>query len=276
MPTKTIAVHGATGSQGAPVAAALTAAGHVVRPVTRASGADLLDRLSLEAAYRGADAVVLQLPLVYDERALEMAENAARAAESAGIAHLVVNAGGLMPPEPIGVPFVDARHRAAAADVACVTVLQPTIYMENLSAPWCADGVASGDVDYPVPGEAPMRWVATADVAGAVARAIERAAAGWFPLPGRAVTGHDVAAALGAALGRPMRWRTITPAEFGDRIRPYVGDHAADGSAAFYEMLAASPPPAPDPGPALEALGWAPRDVATWAREVSWPLARAA
>jgi uncharacterized protein YbjT (DUF2867 family) len=276
MPTKSIAVHGATGSQGAPVAAALTAAGHVVRPVTRASGADLLDRSSLEAAYGGADAVMLQLPLVYDERALEMAENAARAAEDSGIAHLVVNAGGLMPPQPIGVPFVDARHRAAAAGVACVTVLQPTMYMENLSAPWSADRVAGGDVDYPVPGEAPMRWVATADVAAAVARAIDRAAAGWYALPGRAVTGHEVAAALGAALGRPMHWRTITPAELGDRMRPFVGDHAADGTAAVYEMLAASPPPAPDPGPAREALGWAPRDVATWAREVPWPLARAA
>jgi uncharacterized protein YbjT (DUF2867 family) len=276
MPTKIIAVHGATGSQGAPVAAALTAAGHVVRPVTRASGADLLDRLSLEVAYGGADAVVLQLPLVYDERALEMAENAARAAEETGVTHLVVNAGGLMPPEPIGVPFVDARHRAAAADVACVTVLQPTTYMENLSAPWSADRVASGDVDYPVPGEAPMRFVATADVAGAVARAIERAAAGWFALPGRAVTGHDVAAALGAVLGRPVRWRTIAPAEFADRMRPFVGDHAADGTAAVYEMLAASPPPAPDPGPARGALDWSPRDIATWAREVSWPLARAA
>src|SRR5919197_4512537 len=111
MPTKTIAVHGATGSQGAPVASLLTAAGHRVRPVTRAAGVDLLDRASLEAAYAGADAVVLQLPLVYDERALRMGENAARAAEAAGVAQLVVNASGPLPPEPIGVPFLDERNR---------------------------------------------------------------------------------------------------------------------------------------------------------------------
>ena len=53
--------------------------------VSRANGADLLDRASLEAAYAGADAVVLQLPLVYDARALTMGDNAARAAEAAGI-----------------------------------------------------------------------------------------------------------------------------------------------------------------------------------------------
>ena len=45
---------------------------------------DLLDRASLERAYAGADAVVLQFPLVYDDRALAMADNAARAAEAAG------------------------------------------------------------------------------------------------------------------------------------------------------------------------------------------------
>src|SRR3954452_9936066 len=83
--TKTIAVHGATGSQGEPVAAAFVTAGHVVRPVTRASGGDLLDRASWELAYAGVDAVVLTFPVVYDERVLVMAGNAARAAEAAGV-----------------------------------------------------------------------------------------------------------------------------------------------------------------------------------------------
>jgi nucleoside-diphosphate-sugar epimerase len=278
MTTKTIAVHGATGSQGAPVAALLATAGHTVKPVTRATGADLLDRASLEAAYADADAVVLHLPLVYDERALQMADNVARAAEAAGVGHLVINASGAVPPEPIGMPWVDARHRAAAAEVPRVTVLQPTMYLENLNTPWSAERVAhDGVVAYPVPAEAPMRWVATADVAGAVERAIARGVAGWFALPGTAVTGPEVAAALGAALGRPVRWETITPDAFGDLLRPHVGDHAADGTAAFYRMLATMPPPpAPDPAPARAALEWAPRDLATWARETAWPLARAA
>jgi uncharacterized protein YbjT (DUF2867 family) len=279
MMMKTIAVHGATGSQGAPVAAHLTAAGHQVRPLTRASGADLLDRASLEAAYAGADAVVLQLPLVYDERALQMGENAARAAEAAGVAQLVINTGGVMPPVPIGVPFIDARHRAAAADVPRVTVLQPaTTYLENLSAPWAAERIArDGVVEYPVPPEAPLRWVATADVAVAAERAIARAVAGWFALPGVPLTGHELVEALGTAIGRPLRWQTIAPSEFADLLRPHLGNHAADGTAAYYEMAATAPPaPEQDAGPAREALDWAPRDVETWARSVAWPLARAA
>jgi nucleoside-diphosphate-sugar epimerase len=245
MPTKTIAVHGATGSQGAPVAAALAAAGHLVRPVCRATGVDLLDTRSLEAAYARADAVVLQLPLVFDARALEMAENAARAAATAGIAHLVINAGCLLPPEPIGVPFLDARLRAAAAQVERITLLEPTrLYLENVTA-------------YPLPDDVPLAWVATDDVALAVERAIAGEVAGRFALPGVTATGDELAAALGA------RWQQITPDEFADQLRPHVGDHAADGSAAVYRT--AVPAPTPDGAPARAALGWSPRSIAEWA-----------
>jgi uncharacterized protein YbjT (DUF2867 family) len=240
---KTTAVHGATGSQGGPVAQALASAGHAVRLLSRAAGADLLDRPSLEAAYWGADAVVLQFPLVYDERALAMADNAARAVEAAGVAHLVINTSCPLPPAPIGVPFLDARHRAAAAEVPLLTVLQPPTYLENLSAPWSAQRVVSeGVVAYPTPGDVPMAWVATADVAIAVERSIAREAAGWFALPGETATGRDVAATLGRVLGRTIRWQTISPGAYGNTLRPHLGGHAADGTAAVYRMLAASPP----------------------------------
>jgi uncharacterized protein YbjT (DUF2867 family) len=276
--TKTIAVHGATGSQGRPVAHALAAAGHAVRPLSRGAGVDLFDRASLDAAYAGADVVVLQFPLVYDERALAIADNAARAAEAAGVAHFVINASCPLPPEPIGVPFLDARHQAAAADVPLVTVLQPTTYLENISGPWSAARiVGEGVLAYPMPADVPMTWVATADVAIAVERAIARGAGGWFGLPGEPISGRDVAAALGRVLGRRIDWKTITADAFADMLRPYVGGHAADGTAAVYRVLADSPPARwPDPSAARAALDWAPRDVATWARETRWPLARAA
>ena len=68
------------------------------------------------------------------------------------------------------------------------------------------------------------------------------------------------------AIGHPLRWQTITPDEYGDLLRPHLGDHAADNVAAMYRALAAAPPaPMPDPAPAREALDWAPRDLAAWA-----------
>jgi nucleoside-diphosphate-sugar epimerase len=268
--TKTIAVHGATGSQGAPVAAA----GHDVRPLGRATG-DLLDRGSLDAAYAGADAVVLTFPVVYDERVLAMAENAARAAEAAGVRQLVLNTSGPIPPERTGVPLHDARLIASEAALPVVTVLAPLAYLENLSAPWSAPLVREdGVLAYPVPADAPVSWVATADVGLAAVRAVEGDVGGWFALPGRIYTGHELAAELGEALGLELRWDAITPREFGERLRPFLGAHAAEGTAAVYELMASGPPmPAPDPGPAREALGWEPRSAGAWAAEVAWPLA---
>ena len=274
--TKTIAVHGATGSQGGPIAGAFIAAGHVVRPLTRASGADLLDRASLTAAYTGADAVVLTFPVVYDERVLVMAENAARAVEAAGVRQLVVNTSGPVPPERTGVPFHDARVIAAEADVPVVTVLAPTAYLENLSAPWSARRVLEdGVLAYPVPAEAPLSWVATADVGLAAVRAVAKAIPGRFALPGVTYTGHELAGELGDALGLELRWEMITPREFGERLRPFLGDHAAEGTAAVYELMAAGPtPPAPDPRAAIEALGWEPRRAGQWAADIAWPVTR--
>jgi nucleoside-diphosphate-sugar epimerase len=256
---RTIAVHGATGSQSAPVASRLSAAGHEVRPLSLSVGVDFLDRLSLVAAYACVDTVVLHLPLVYDERALVMADNVADAAAAAGVAHLVLNASAPLPPQPIGIPFLDARHRVAAANVPRVTVLQPTLYLENVVGPWMTSRIlADGIVAYPLPGDVPVPWVGTDDVAVAVERAISRDVTGWFVLPGVPASGQEIAVAIGDRLGRPLRWQTITPDQY--------GDHAADNVAATYRALAAAPPaPMPDPAPAREALDWAPRDLAAWA-----------
>jgi NAD(P)H dehydrogenase (quinone) len=271
--TKTIAVHGVTGSQGGAIATAFVSAGHDVRPLTRATGADLLDRSSLESGYAGADVVVLTLPVVYDERGPRMAENAARAAEAAGVRQLVLNTSGPIPPVRTGVPFLDARVIAGEAELPVVTVLAPTTYLENLSAPWST--IADGVIAYPVSAAAPLAWVATADVALAAVRAVEGAVAGRFALPGNVYTGDALAAELGEALGLTLRWEQLAPRDFAERLRPHLGDHAADGTAAVYEMLATTPPPpAPDPQPAIEALGWAPRRAGEWAASVTWPFAR--
>jgi nucleoside-diphosphate-sugar epimerase len=148
-----------------------------------------------------------------------------------------------------------------------VTVLQPTLYLENVVGPWMTSRMlADGTVAYPLPGDVPLPWVATDDVALGVERAISREVAGWFVLPGVPVSGQEIAEAIGDVLGRPLRWQTITPDEYGDLLRPHLGDHAADNVAATYRALAAAPPaPLPDPAPAREALDWAPRDLASWA-----------
>lgn len=270
MQKKTIAVHGATGSQSKPVTNLLEAAGHSVRRLSRSAGVDLFDRHSLESAYMGADTVMVQFPLIFDERALVMADNVADAVAAAGVKHLVINASSPLPPQPIGVPGLDARHRVAAADVPMVTMLQPTLYLENLTTPWQLPLYADGIIAYPLPAETVrIPWVATDDVAQAIKQVIDEEIVGSFVLPGHAAIGSELADAISSVLGRTVKWQTVAPDKYRDMLLPHLGEHAATSIAANYGMLAAAPSaPEFDPEPARAALDWAPRDAATWASEV--------
>jgi uncharacterized protein YbjT (DUF2867 family) len=147
-------------------------------------------------------------------------------------------------------------------------------YMDNLGAPWSAPRLLAGELAYPVPAEAPIPWVAIDDVAERIVDAITGGEQGTLPICGpRPLTGDQAAAAVGEALGRPVRWRSLTPAELGDRMRPYVGDAAADGVAGLYAAMRSAPPP-PAPDPARLRLGAT--DLGTWARRQAWAESLAA
>ncbi|MEU4624823.1 NAD(P)H-binding protein [Actinoplanes sp. NPDC023801] len=259
----TVVLHGATGTQGRAILQRLLAAGHDVRAVTRrprpdtdpavqAVVADLLDLDALVAAYTGADAVVVQLPLDFSADAVRRADTMLAALGKAGVRRAVFNTGtGLPPAVPIGVPFIDARVRLAAGLPGAVrhaTVLGPAgPYLENLVAPWSRSLIRdNGDLRYPLPAEAPVPWAAAADIGTEIAAQALAAA----PAPARIVagpapvTGPELAAQLTSALGRPVSWQTIEPAEYARMLAPHLGETVAEGIAAAY----AHPAPPPDPG----------------------------
>lgn len=268
MRSSTIAVHGATGTQGAPVVRHLLGHGHTVRAVTRRAGADLTDVQAMTDAYRNVDAVVLQLPLVFDDTAVRQAEAVLAALGKAGVPRVVFNTSGGLPESPVGVPFVDARallRTELPSVVGTVAVLAPAAtYAENLSAAWSAPLVAAGEVRYPVPAQAPIPWVAAADVAAVVADLVTAD----DPTPAQLLAGpedlvgDEVAARLSHAVRRPVQWRTITPAEYEDMLAPHLGPAAAAGVAASY----AAPSPAPDP--TLIRRGTT--TLEEWARRQPW------
>jgi uncharacterized protein YbjT (DUF2867 family) len=273
----TITLHGASGVQGAPVAQRLQAAGHRVRAAVRRPElappgcqpipADLGDRDSLVRAYDGADAVVVQLPQVFDDSALRHAENVAAALAVSGAQHAVLNAGG--PTGATGMPYLDARTLLAGHVAASVEPCAP--YMENLAAPWSAGRIAGGELGYPLPAEAPVPWIALDDVAGRILEAIEQREQGRLPICGpRPLTGHEAAAALAGVLERPIGYRALSPSEFGDRLRPYAGDAMADGTASLYTAMQSAPPPS------FDGVQPGPTDLAAWAAGRTWPGALAA
>lgn len=286
--TSTIVVHGATGTQGAPVVHALLRAGHTVRAAVRhpsaadlpdgvhGVAADLLDTDSLVAAYADADAVVVQLPLVFDpELAVPQAHAVLSALAKAGVARAVFNTGGPIVPAPVGVPYLDARAvlGSGLSDVVgTATVVGPAGgYMENLVAPWSAPLVAGGELAYPLPEFVPMPWVALDDLAAVVAELVVADAPPAVQVVAgpEALTGDGAAAALSEALGREVRWRTVSHLHYETMLAPHLGAEAAAGIAGFY----APPPPGAAPMPAADPshVRVGPTSLDTWASRQVWP-----
>lgn len=288
MKKQTVIVHGATGEQGAAIVRGLLNAGHRVRGIVRrVSGsrlhpdaepvqANLLEPGSLAAAYSGADAVIVQLPLVFaPEPAIRQAEAVLAGLRDAGVQRAVFNTGAMLPTAPVGVPFVDARVLVSAElrhSVEIATVVGPArTYMDNLAAPWSAPLVRAGEVAYPLPRDLPVPWVALDDLGTAVAALITSTAPPPFQIVAgpQDLTGDQVAAELAAALGHPVRWNAITPAAYQEMLAPHLGAEVAQGVAAAYTPPPPGTPPPPQPDPSVMTTGAT--TLLDWAARQTWP-----
>lgn len=281
-----VLVFGTTGAQGAGLPAAVHAAGGV--PVRASSQADqvrawrqagLAGTLAdlgapdtVAAAAKEADAAALHLPISLADRAGLLAS--VRALRDAGLP-VTVNLGSPVPPD--GAPDVMGARSLAAAVVATGAVaLTPTAYLENHAAAWALGPIAAGELVYPRPAEDVIAWVAAADLARAAVAALAADLGGeLLTLAGpEPLTFPELAAELGAGLGRPLRFRRIAPGEYGDLLRPVVGPEVAAGVAGAYGSMPeeANPLMAPDAGPVWDRLGLRPTPARRWAADTLAPL----
>jgi uncharacterized protein YbjT (DUF2867 family) len=252
-----VLVYGATGSQSTPVVHELLRRGHTPVVVTRnaekaaplaAAGAevavaDMGDRARLVEISRGAHAVALLIPFfVNPADAPSFGRNAIDAAREADVRLIVWNSSGPMPPVRTGNPGVDVRLDTAehlrASGVPHI-IIAPTAYAENLLGPWTAPFVRDQDrVAYPNKPEARVGWIASADVAALMVAALERPALAGrtFAVSGlENASGPELAAAFSAALGRPISYHALPPAEFGAILDQLFGPGAGAAAASQYQ-----------------------------------------
>ncbi|MET7549687.1 NmrA family NAD(P)-binding protein [Streptomyces sp. NPDC005500] len=275
MMSPTIAVHGATGTQGSRIARRLTEAGHAVRALTRQS-ADLAVLESLEQAYSGVDAVVVSLPLVVDDTALVHADNVLAALERTRVARVVFNPGSPVPPAFVGIPYVDARVRLAQELpllVRSTSIIAPAgPYLENLLHPWSVSRITQqGEVAYPIPAQARSSWVTLDDIGDAVGEALTAQEAPAQQLIGgpEPISGEHLAEAIGAVVGRPVRYVCLDTAEFRRLITPVLGAAPAAHVAALYEQRSTGPEESPLPADVVCAGTTTPEQ---WAARQSWAV----
>ncbi|MFD5430575.1 NmrA/HSCARG family protein [Kitasatospora sp. NPDC127067] len=227
--TPPVAVTGATGAQGGATARALLRAGRPVRALTREPGspaaaelaalgadvvrADFDDPASLAAALDGAGALfAMSTPFGTDPDAeVRQATALLDAARAVGSVRHVVYTSATNADRSTGIPHFDSKYRVEqhlAGLGLPWTVLGPAAFMDNYANDWTLQSLRDGVFHLPMPPGVPLPVIAADTIGAFAAHVLARPAA----YAGRRIdiasqwrTGEQIAAAITAASGRPIR-----------------------------------------------------------------------
>lgn len=286
-----VVVTGATGMQGRPIVAALRAKGYDVKALSREATThepdgggrrvrgDLSDQNSLYLALEGADAMVVVLPLIFDEEAISLyARNLTEAAQRANVRRIVFNTSAPVPPEAVGVAAVDTKR--AAERVFCeagldLTVIRPTIYMGNLAAPWTAPAIVNERIiAYPLAANVSCAWITWEDVADCVAAILDdpTTVGETYDVAGpEALDGDGVATAFEVARGAPHTYFAVPLDRFEAGLSKALGSDAGREIAALYRWFNTDGASYLSPGgKGAAALGVVPTQMRNWAARAPW------
>lgn len=289
-----ILVFGATGSQqfnvigeakkkGAEVIAA-TSSENSFEKLAQAGAtpvlANLADADKINEITNGVDAIAFMIPvsLPNPSEGFQYSKNVIDAAKANGLKKIVWNTSGWLETQKIGSPVDDVKLdvldylKNSGVDYV---IIEPTIYMENMMGPFCAPFITNEKkLAYPTPEAMPIGWIASRDVSAFVVEAIynENLKADSFKISGlENLKGNDLATAFSKGTGEEIVYYPQKPKEFGDILKPMVGEAGANSVAAYYEMLQnASEYPSkfnPQMNEILETLPVKMTSLAEWAKE---------
>jgi uncharacterized protein YbjT (DUF2867 family) len=239
--TRVIAVIGATGKQGGSVVDALLDQRLGVRALVRDPSTvtaqalqdrgvdlvkgDLADPASLELLLSGVDGVfAMSTPVdgtdVEVTAGIAIADTAARM----GVPHILFSTVGGAE-RKTGIAHFESKRRVEEHIESLgvhATFLRPVFFMENLTG--FGVSVEQGEVivRLPLPDGIPLQMVAVRDIGRAAAAILKGGTAvegGSVEIGGDALTGAEIATAIGAWLGLPSRYQPIplaAVASFGD------------------------------------------------------------
>ncbi|WP_411084420.1 NmrA/HSCARG family protein [Streptomyces sp. cmx-18-6] len=281
----TVAVTGATGSQGRATARALLAAGHRVRALTRrpdAPAADALrglgadvrhadfdDRASLDAALSGADSLFAVTTPFGTSTATEtrQGKTLVDAAEAARLGHIVLTSAAHADRDT-AVPHYESKHlveqHLRTTDVPW-TVIAPAAFMDNYGSGWTLDGLRDNTFAWPMPADRPLTLIPAADIGAFAALVLQRRdefAGRRIDIASDERTPGQIAEILAAAAGRPIVHQEVPLA--------HVRSRSADLAAMFAYFTAVGL----DVDVAglrrdYPEVGW--HSFADWAADQDWP-----
>ena len=284
---KNVAVFGATGTQGAPVAERLMRREVKIRPIVRsadkamslaARGADvttanLTDAAAVAKACEGVDAAFLMFSAsVPDAEWLQHARNALRALREARVDRIVVTTSTVVPSARVGLSRPDAKVELLEPVrelTPNATVLSPTFFLENFSTA-LRSAVLAGAIPQALPEDVEVRYLSLDDQAAFVVEALDRPelAGRYLRIGGaEALTGTALAARFADALGRVVSYRAIPVEAFRVQLVPTLGETVTDSLTGMLSFAggAGATLLSPDLAPTLSALPVTTDSVVAWA-----------
>jgi len=208
-----VLIVGGAGKSARRVASRLDALGIAVRPASRSTPVpfDWSDPSTWDAALDGVSAAYLSYApdLAFPGAAEQVADLARRLADR-GVERVVLLSGR-------GEAGARAAEVALLDAVPTARVVRCSFFTQNFTEGVFADGVRAGELALPVPTDVPEPFVDLEDVADvAVAALRDDAYAGEvLELTGpESMTFGEASEALGASVGRPVRFRAVTAEEF--------------------------------------------------------------
>jgi uncharacterized protein YbjT (DUF2867 family) len=267
----------ATGTTGSHVVSALVAEGATVRAATRnpaaarlPAGVDVVafsydDRATWPAAFAGVDAVYLAQPAFRADE-VELGKALIDTAKAAGVQRVVkLSAIGVENNPESGHRQVELYLEGSGLKWAHV---RPNFFHENFVEFYGSTVKGDGAIYLPA-GKGQTSFVAAADIGRVAARALLGQADGQaLVLTGSEALDHDaVAAALSAALSRPVRFVDITPEAHVEGMKAWGMDPIAVGTmSALYGFVREGWVSGLSPD-VQRITGREPQRFADWARE---------
>ncbi|QOG04570.1 SDR family oxidoreductase [Flavobacterium sp. MDT1-60] len=242
--------------------------------------ANMSDVVKMQEITKNIEAIALMIPVSLPNPldGLQYAKNVIDAAKANGVNKIVWNTSGWLAPQKIGIPGEDVKldiSNYLKNSGLNYVIIEPTIYMENMMGPFCAPFVKNEKkLAYPTPEAMPIGWIASRDVSAFVVEAIynTQLKSDTFQISGlENLSGNDLAKQFSKGIGEKIIYYPQPPKEFGDILKPFVGEAGAAGVSSYYESLqnATEYPPKfnPNMSEVLEKLPVKMTSLEHWAKQ---------
>jgi uncharacterized protein YbjT (DUF2867 family) len=228
----TVAVVGATGTQGGATVHALIANGHHVRALTRdinssaakklhalgatVVAADLTDAASLQIALNGVDTVFgMTTPFNTSiENEIVQGKTLIDAAKAAGVNHFVFTSAA-QANQHTGIPHFESKlqiEEYLKASSMTWTIIGPAAFMDDFNESWYKQSLDHGKLSIVMPADMPLQFICSQDIGAFAALVIsypDRFSGKRIDIAGDEIAPSALAAEFTDATGKPITVESI-------------------------------------------------------------------